>query len=472
MIDIQKNFTVGAPPPANSQVERLDTLSRVLVWVYVFSFAFDFKGDVGGSTIQFIYAGLALVSAISFIFVSMHRRFRCKTAMAGLVRLWWLYLLSTLLTAVIAQVEWGRYIRVVFPTILAGISLLIIREVAVRNASPFEVIRPLLFAAVASIFFRAFYAVFVAGIDMEDMRYQILSPAIPFLIGYGVWLIFERRRLRLIPLLGFTASIAVVILSITRTYLLSVAALALGFFVLSVRDNLVRNVNRFLILIILFLAGIPALIAVIYLRPDFAEIWRLRLFHLQTATGGDITLLTRLAEYSGQWYELTSNFISLLFGRGVGSTYVWSDAYNTLLAAYVPEMQQYGEVSSWYGGHSLWMYSIYTGGVLFGWMVPLVFIWTLKISYAAAIRSKSHDITLWHRYTSLPFFLFLAYFAQTFVRDNFVERFEGLILGILCGLSFWMRDVADQGGRTRNALRLRRTTCLRSPTEPIRHHYR
>ena len=108
MIDIQKNCTVSAPPPANSQVERLDTLSRVLVWVYVFSFAFDFKGNVGGSAIQFVYAGLALVSATGFIFVSMHRRFRCKTAMVGLVRLWWLYLLSTLLTAVIAQVEWGR----------------------------------------------------------------------------------------------------------------------------------------------------------------------------------------------------------------------------------------------------------------------------------------------------------------------------------------------------------------------------
>jgi hypothetical protein len=223
--------------------------------------------------------------------------------------------------------------------------------------------------------------------------------------------------------------------------LLSISALAIGFFVLSAGDKIIRNMNRILMLGILVLFLISGLIIATSIRPDLAEIWALRLFHLKLTSGEDITLLTRMAEYSGQWHAVTSNLISLLFGKGVGSTFIWDQAYNTLLANYVPKIQHYGEISDWYSGHSLWMYSIYSGGILFGWIVPFTFICGLSYSYILASRSKTILNFYWRRYATLPFFLFLPYFAQTFVRNNFVERYEGLILGILLGLSFWLHGL-------------------------------
>ena len=138
--------------------------------------------------------------------------------------------------------------------------------------------------------------------------------------------------------------------------------------------------------------------------PDFFQDWTNRIFH-QYYSGMDITLSTRLAEWSGQIHSLTENMRSLIFGRGLGSEYFWD--YNFFFALKSVYSWSYLiNKSAWYGGHSTWIYSLYSGGLLFGWIIIAIsFLSLFRIMIVVNNKDINNDRL---KKSNAPLFLFLT----------------------------------------------------------------
>ena len=121
------------------------------------------------------------------------------------------------------------------------------------------------------------------------------------------------------------------------------------------------------------------------------EMWASRIFGSTEQFGFDLTTATRLAEYSDQMTKLLSSPINLLLGNGLGSSYTYSGTYANLVAGVlgndaIPE-------AYWNGGHSLWVYTIYSSGILFGtaFVIFLIYVaWRAfkTIKYSRQINQK------------------------------------------------------------------------------------
>ena len=433
----------------NSEVKfkKLLVEEKFLLWVYIFSFAFDFKGEVGGSLSQFIMAGFSIATGIGFIIFrnrKMKNLFKLTPGIKKIAMLWWFYLLSTIFTALIAGVMFERYIRVFFPFLLCGISLLIICKFQKRLINPHEIIKPLIIASVVSVLWKAYYSIQITGIEIHSMRYQILSGGgILFITAYTLADIVNRKRLNLFLILGMCIVGIASLLSITRTLILTVFFLFCGYIWMGFKTPLHINIKRNLLLVIVvILAFIPAWYIAEQLRPGIFQIWTNRVFFYQHTGGSfisDITLLTRLSEWNGQWRSLTENIVSLFFGRGLGSEYFWDPQYLYDIGRFIG-FSNIQEKTGWYSGHSMWIYSLYSGGFLFGWVIIAVLLLSLFRIMAVIRRMNSVRTPIFRDIAPFLFFVILAFVSQGFTSSPLADRFSALIIGLVFGMVYWFYD--------------------------------
>jgi hypothetical protein len=120
-----------------------------------------------------------------------------------------------------------RTIRVSGQYVLALLSMIVCYLEIARGVPKRVFVQALIVPCMASLLFRALYAVIVLGVSLTEVRFQIISPGIPFLIAYAVSGLVLDSTIRTSALLAFIASTVVVLLSITRTYIFSYAALSL-----------------------------------------------------------------------------------------------------------------------------------------------------------------------------------------------------------------------------------------------------
>ena len=417
---------------------------KALLWIYIFAFVFDYKGQEGGSLPQFAMAGFSLAAGTGFILFRSRRR-ETKTIklypnLKKVTILWWSYLLSTVLTALIAGVVFGRYIRVFFPLLLCGISLLIICKFQKRLIDPNEIIKPLLLASLIAVLWKIYYAAQVANIDMYNMRYQILSSGgIVFLLAYVFAGVISREQLSIFHIIMLCIIGICSFLSITRSLIILIFFMGCGYFWIALNKPFQTNIKRTLLLVsISILALIPAWYIADQLRPGFLHDWTNRMFH-QYYGGMDITLSTRLAEWSGQILSLTENMRSLIFGKGLGSEYFWDyNFFFALKSAY--SWNDLINKSGWYGGHSMWVYSLYSGGLLFGWVI--IGISFLSLFRIMAVVNKKHlnNDNLLKNNAPLLLFLILGFISQGFTSHPLSKRFFAIIAGIVFGMIHWVYD--------------------------------
>jgi len=433
----------------NSEVEfkKLLVEEKFLLWVYIFSFAFDFKGEVAGSLSLFIMAGFSIAAGIGFIIFrnrKMKNLFKLTTGIKKIAMLWWFYLLSTIFTALIAGVMFERYIRVFFPLLLCGISLLIICKFQRRLIDPHEIIKPLIIASVVSVLWKAYYSIQIIGIEIHSMRYQLLSGGgILFIIAYALANIVNRKRLNLFLILGICIVGITSLLSITRSLILTLFFLFCGYIWMGFKTPLHINIKRNLLLVIVvILALIPAWYIADQLRPGFFHVWTDRIFfyrYIGDSFFYDITLLTRLSEWSGQWQSLTENIVSLFFGRGLGSEYFWDPQYLYDIGRFIG-FSNIQEKTGWYSGHSMWTYCLYSGGFLFGWVIIAVSLLSLLRIMAFIRRTNSVRTPIFRDIAPILFFVILGFISQGFTSSPLANRFFSLIIGLVFGMIYWFYD--------------------------------
>jgi hypothetical protein len=424
-------------------MNRLKIGEKIILWVYIFSFAFDFRGETGGSFIQFIFAGISLISGVSFYLYGRLFKHSSKMALTlkKIILLWWFYLLTTIVTAIISGVLLERYIRILFPYLLLGMSLLIIRNMQIRNINPYEILKPLLFAGIASTLWSIIYATSISGIDISSMRYQILSPALPFIIGYMFVRLAIRKQFDLFSMLILSIAIISILISVTRSFIIVFVFVMLGLVLISSTKQVIKRLSY--ITIIGAVIVISTWIVTEQLRPGFTQVWIDRIVNQKLDSGSDATYLTRLAEVNGQLNALTSDITPLLFGKGFGSEYRWDPKYFAELST-IHSVVFLETKMPWYPGHFMWIYSLYASGLLFGWIMPFIFLQAMFRSMLVARKLNLFNERLLQQLGAVPFFVILSYFGYSLTSNVLAPRFSALILGLMLGMAYWFSDSIEK----------------------------
>jgi hypothetical protein len=227
-----------------------------------------------------------------------------------------------------------------------------------------------------------FHTLEVQGYTLGTARYRLAPIIAVSVVGICVAAIYSGRLLYLGPLLFALYAIQV---SLTRSFLAGLAALYVSMHIYA----LAGRERRKLIGLVLFDGVLVAILIYLYSRGYFDN-WVARFIRNETA-GGDATLLTRLAEYQGQWSYLSANWSNALFGGGLGSSYVRD--LGVMRLAILSHHVRLSEAETFEFGHSLWVYSAYYGGILGGWMLPFIFVATFVQSARNAFRSHRNGDT-------------------------------------------------------------------------------
>jgi hypothetical protein len=409
----------------------------LLYWIFCFSFAFDFRGDEGGSVVQYLFLAAALGSG-GLLIVTSPKAFLQKPVFIMSV-VWWGYLVTTALVMLEARVSVSQYIRCVLPPALCGLGILIGQAMAARRYTIEMMLRPLLWAGIASVIWRFFHAVFIKGISISMVRYEILSPAVPLLFACAIASAVLAKRMHLLSVFGGALALTTVIVSITRSFIFTAGAACLAVLIafgmmVSYKAFAAADLRK---KVLHFGIGgglmIMVLLGVVLTQPIVAERWMERLFN----DGGgrtvqDVTYLTRAAEAKAMFVLLEADPMRFLYGKGLGANYYWDQSY-------FPELLRvYGNAEFiggdyWFPGHSVWTYSLFSGGAfavccylfLFGWMIVMGLS-----SGSYALKTGAFEPAL----AFLPFIIGLCYFSQTLTSNPFGERFSAQILGLCAAM--------------------------------------
>jgi hypothetical protein len=256
-----------------------DSLVRGLLFVSPFAFALDFKGEQSGTIWQMLMA----VGAVGvFVFLCIFGVLApTRASLKGIS--WSAVAIGTgVITAYVLDVPFEQLGRMVLPYGLFFAGLWAGSIAGNDQKTAWTLICGMAVAGVLSLFFRYFYSTRVAGLDLSAMRYQIITPAISTLIAFVSVSFCYVQRIRQSAILISAAVVAVIGISITRTYLLTIVALicSLVFLLWRLsRRNSLHNVykrSRRIGLIVVVFGGLVGLGVAAVLRKVSGGLFRKR----------------------------------------------------------------------------------------------------------------------------------------------------------------------------------------------------
>lgn len=345
-------------------------------YVFFFGLAFDYKGiEAGGEGAQLVMFVITIVAALMIIATcpAPHRRSHI-TPTALLLHL---MLISSLCVALLRDIEMDRYIRVAAPIYL----LVLGYHVGVRLPAALghhRALQLILASACTSLIFTFFYGLAASEIELQDIRFQILSPALFIALPMAVHDFLIVRRQRSLSLTIIAACFFMTVLGATRSWLIAwviVVLSGIAFWRLRRGEGLptalLRSSGIFTAL------SLVLIVATFALAPDALTRLIERTLFFQEI-GFDVTSFTRIAEINYQLEAWASDWSTVIFGNGLGASYGFSGDETLSLAAVLGN--EFATVDWWFAGHNFWVYSLFTQGLLAGWILPFVI---LNLAYAS-----------------------------------------------------------------------------------------
>ena len=185
--------------PTTTQSRPGGRLLGLLFWIFVLSFAFDFRADVdfdgggtGGSVAQYLFLLLALASGSAILLLG--NRHLLQKPGVFLLAVWWGYLAYALVVALANGVPPDRFVRVIIPFALLGLAMAVAHVAACSRLTPWQIVFPVVVAATTNIAWRAFYGFAFKGVTLSTVRIEILSPGINWAFAYiGVALLLAPK---------------------------------------------------------------------------------------------------------------------------------------------------------------------------------------------------------------------------------------------------------------------------------------
>lgn len=415
-----------------------------LLWVFLMSFALDYRDAVardtsGGAGLdQLLFLGACIGSTAGI--VALGWRHLAVRPGVWLIGLWGGFLVFMLLNSLAQGVALGRSIRVALPLAFCLFGLVNAHVAGCMGIRPARIVRPVLVAACINIIWRIVQGFLFKEATLETVRIEVQSPANNWLAAWIGCAILLRGRFHWGLLVACSVLFIGIFITVTRSLIFPVmaSALATSFcFMLGVRwhqhrwSSLVKRllpvtaVGTMVVVII----GMAAL-----WEPVMIERWNERLFHNASAQnlGADISYLTRKAEADAMFQILQNDPVHFLHGRGIGTSYYWDPAYLPEIWMVFPK-DAAGLDDIWFAGHSIWTYGLLSGGVIALLAYLALFGGTAAFSLAGA-RANASDPGPDQWLAFLPFVATCCLLSESLTANPFQERLVGILFGVMAGL--------------------------------------
>ena len=413
---------------------RASLQARMLAAIFVMSFALDFKGNAGGSLIQYVMAG---VNTIAFLLLAA--RYRLTLRGSGLATFvfwgWVAFLLTGSVGALLNDVPFDHYMRTIYPYALFAEGFLVAWWVARDARGATTLVAAMLFAAVVSLLFTFWWGFHFSGENAQVIRYQILSPLIPFLVVVAGYDLFFARRRRLRSLVILVTVFSVIALAVTRGMLLVVGMVGVAVLAAWLWNGIRGAISLPRPIARAFawgsVIGILGLLTALIVAPDVVARWVNR----SLGVGHDITFWSRVAAVIGQWNQLVASPVSWLAGNGFGHSYHYAQTFAHLV---VPGISPTAFAAPmWFPGEFMWMTPIYYAGIIAGGLAIGILLWgALRSFHILRLLLRQHA---WRLVTTRPIWVgvlgYFAFLGLGFTANPFIIRLSALFMGLSLGLT-------------------------------------
>lgn len=407
---------------------------RVLAVVFVASFSLDFKGNDGGALIQY---GMAVVSTLAFVLLGLRYRFIMpgRGAAAWIFWPWLVFLFVGSAGAALNGVAFSHYIRTIYPFVLFGEAFLVAWWFAKSANAGWVLMGAMRWSAVVSVLFTLGWGFFFTGNGLSSIRYQIVSPVIPFVIIMASFDLFFANQRRMMAAVLLVLVFGIIGVSVTRGFLLiivMVAAVLIGAWLINTlkgQRSLPKPFARAFLWVMAVGAGGFILLLVFY--PEMLARWANRSF----GPSHDATLWTRVAAVVGQWDQLSANQLGWAIGQGFGHGYKYSARFASLVLPYwnVTSFDQ----SMWYPGEFMWITPLYYSGFVAGCLgIVALLVGAVRSVVEVGVLLRYRQ---WLNPAAYPVWIgslsVLGFLALTFTANPFIFRLSSVFFGLSLGLA-------------------------------------
>ena len=411
---------------------------QVLFWIFMLSFAFDYRAEnptTISSAIQFAFLGIAL--SVTGLMMIIGAPFLAVRPGAWLLGIWGVFMSFTVGNALLQGVDPGRLFRTGLPFILSFAAMLNGHVALASGVRLGRLATPIFVTAIINVIWRMVYGLFLTSSTIETARAEILSPALSWSAAFIGCSIMLRSRFHWTMLLAAGSLFTAMLLSVTRSLLFPMAASAAAtsmFFVFGLQWGAFRLRDLFKRIWPIAVVGVVtvAMVVGIFIAFPYALVrWQERLFSPTSDRNmaSDPSLLTRQAEAKAIFDILDQEPIRYVNGMGVGASFYWDhDYFPELYQVYEPELLE--EISSdiWYAGHSIWTYSLFSGGFIA--LLAFIGLFIASIAYSiasAAANAKNPGPDYWLLF--LPAVTAICILSESATSNPFDERLLGMIFG-------------------------------------------
>jgi len=408
-------------------------------FLFFFALVFDVKGaEEGGNAFQLIAFFLTIATAFHIIYIDKNNvAVGRQHKLVGLLLI--IHIVCTFAVELIQGVEFGRYIRITLPYLF----LILGYFVGIRSFSKFGVektVHLLTGASLVSTVFTIFYGLSTGDFSENGIRFQVLSPMLFILVPVLAYTIFVAKKMITTAVFLMIAIFLLILISATRSWLITyvlVVLLALSVSKFKSFIGLVKGIFRGAIYgALIAIVTFPVLYLLI---PEVITRFGQRFFGSEVL-GFDITTATRIAEMDYQINGWLTDIPSFLMGKGLGATYGFSGPAADQLADLFVNNADIVDPEWWFAGHNIWVYSLYTQGILFGLVIPLLLLLASYLTFRNILKARKNystkkvdsDIS----YMMMCFLIFSSIIFSTVGGNPMGNRMLAEYIGVFLSLVF------------------------------------
>ncbi len=392
--------------------------------VFLYPLIFDFRSTQSSDKIIIYMISLSFLIG-SILIISNYKTINKKSFY--FIIPFMIFLLAGMIRSLIENHSITLIFSSALPMVFFILSVVIASSINIRDQkSVLNFLYMIVIFLILAAFFKFIFSFYYYGLDLSNVRYQIISSGLPLLFSYGVTsFFFQKQRFGTVALL---IPIIVVFISITRTYILVYLAIFFySIFTLSPK----RTFKKYLFLLTILLI---VLIALYFFLPEIYNRWIVRLFTgIEDSGGVDITYITRIAESKYQIDTLFSSLINLLFGLGIAAETAFSSEYKNLLDLVYRDYTDFHSIGY---GHNVYIGILFISGLPIGLiMIYRLIIEPLKIRKEFLKKRKRKktlaDFTImWGGSASF------GYLVYGFFGGTFGDRLGAVAYGLAFGIAF------------------------------------
>ncbi|BCX48878.1 hypothetical protein HAHE_27860 [Haloferula helveola] len=417
-----------------------------LLWAFLLSFSLDYRADfaraggAGTGIDQLLFVAGCLASTAAIFFLGW--RYLFVRPGSWLLVFWGGFLAYMLVNAFLQGVPAGRSLRIILPLCLCFAGMMNAHIAGCMGIRPSRIVAPVLVAACINVVWRITQGFLFKDITLDTARVEIQSSANNWIAAFIGCSLLLRRRLHWTLFLAAGVMFGGILVTVTRSLLFPIMASAVatfGCYFLGAKwgiyrmSELPRRIAPAAAVtgLALLAIGIAALA-----HPRLLERWEERLFHHAADRNlpTDISWLTREAEASSIFKILNEDPIHYAYGHGIGASYYWDPTYYQEVSLVYPKEELIAQTEVWFAGHSVWTYSLFSGGIP-ALLAHIGIIVAVMFASVRAARANATDPGPDQWLSFLPCVAAFCLLSETLTSNPFDERLAGLIFGVMAGLS-------------------------------------